>query len=55
MTIKFKAVIGAVICLAMASTSAMAVNIPDAGYTFVFPILANWSAAYNGQAGDPIN
>ncbi|OJT95122.1 MAG: phosphate ABC transporter substrate-binding protein PstS [Alphaproteobacteria bacterium 65-7] len=52
---KFKALVGAVVALAMATTSAMAANITGAGSTFVYPIVSKWAAAYKGVAGDQIN
>ena len=52
---KTKTLLGAVLGLAMFATAATAADITGAGSTFVFPVLAKWSAAYKGTSGTGIN
>jgi phosphate transport system substrate-binding protein len=51
----FKALTGAIIGIALASSTTMAAEITGAGSTFVFPVVAKWSAAYKGVSGDSLN
>src|SRR5471030_1269042 len=51
----FKALIGAAAMVAMSAGMAMAAEITGAGSTFVFPVVAKWSAVYNGVSGDSLN
>lgn len=51
----FKALIGAMACLAMSATAAMAVDITGAGSTFVFPIVSKWASVYKGSSGVGLN
>jgi phosphate transport system substrate-binding protein len=51
----FKALTGAIIGIALASSATMAAEITGAGSTFVFPVVAKWSAAYKGVSGDSLN
>ncbi len=51
----FKALTGAIIGLALASSATMAAEITGAGSTFVFPVVAKWSAVYKGVSGDSLN
>jgi phosphate transport system substrate-binding protein len=37
------------------STAAQAIDITGAGSTFVYPVLAKWSATYNAKSGNKIN
>ena len=55
MKMNYKAVAGLVAGLAMAATSAWAADITGAGSTFVFPVLAKWSASYKGISGTGVN
>jgi len=52
---KTKILLGAVVGLALFATRAIAADITGAGSTFVFPILAKWSADYKGMSGTGIN
>ena len=52
---KTKTLMGAVVGLAMATTAALAADITGAGSTFVFPVLAKWSASYKTVSGTGIN
>jgi phosphate transport system substrate-binding protein len=51
----FKALTGAIIGIALASSTTMAAEITGAGSTFVFPVVAKWSAVYKGISGDSLN
>ena len=51
----FKALTGAIIGIALASSATMAAEITGAGSTFVFPVVAKWSAVYKGVSGDSLN
>ena len=51
----FKALAGAVACIAMTASLAMATDITGAGSTFVFPIVSKWAAVYKGVSGDGLN
>jgi phosphate transport system substrate-binding protein len=51
----FKALTGAIMGLALASSATMAAEITGAGSTFVFPVVAKWSAVYKGVSGDSLN
>lgn len=52
---KIETLFGAVAALAMFATAATAADITGAGSTFVFPILAKWSATYKSTSGNAIN
>ncbi|HWY64431.1 MAG TPA: substrate-binding domain-containing protein, partial [Rhizomicrobium sp.] len=52
---KTKTLLGVVVGLAVATTAALAADITGAGSTFVFPVLAKWSASYKGISGNGIN
>jgi phosphate transport system substrate-binding protein len=52
---KMKILASAVAGLALFATAATAADITGAGSTFVFPILAKWSAIYKGASGSGIN
>ena len=52
---KMKAMFGAVAGLAIFTTAAAAADITGAGSTFVFPVLAKWSATYKSVSGNGIN
>ena len=54
MKMNFKALVGAVAGLAIATT-AMAAEITGAGASFPFPIYAKWAAAYKGVSGTSLN
>ncbi|HEY8253399.1 MAG TPA: substrate-binding domain-containing protein, partial [Rhizomicrobium sp.] len=51
----FKAMVGLVAGLTMATTSAWAANITGAGSTFVYPIIAKWATSYQGTSGNNVN
>jgi phosphate transport system substrate-binding protein len=51
----FKALIGAATIVAMSASMSMAAEITGAGSTFVFPVVAKWSAVYKGVSGDSLN
>jgi phosphate transport system substrate-binding protein len=51
----FKALIGAAAVIAVTTSTAMAAEITGAGSTFVFPVVAKWSAVYKGVSGDSLN
>src|SRR5476649_1876706 len=51
----FKALIGAAAAIAVTTSMAMAAEITGAGSTFVFPVVAKWSAVYKGVSGDSLN
>ena len=52
---KMKVMFGAMAGLAMFTTAAAAADITGAGSTFVFPVLAKWSATYKSVSGNGIN
>jgi len=54
MKMNFKALVGAVAGLALATT-AMAAEITGAGASFPFPIYAKWAATYKGVSGTSLN
>jgi phosphate transport system substrate-binding protein len=51
----FKAAIGAMAGIALATATAMAADITGAGSTFVFPIVSKWAATYKGVSGNGLN
>jgi phosphate transport system substrate-binding protein len=52
---KTKTLLGAVVGFAMFTSAAMAAEITGAGSTFVYPVLAKWSAGYQAVSGKGIN
>jgi phosphate transport system substrate-binding protein len=54
MKMNYKALLGAAVGLAMATT-AFAAEITGAGASFPFPIYAKWAAAYKGVSGTSLN
>ena len=52
---KMKIILSAMAGVALFATAAMAADITGAGSTFVFPILAKWSATYKNTSGNAIN
>jgi phosphate transport system substrate-binding protein len=51
----YKALLGATLGLAIASSAAMAAVITGAGASFPFPIYAKWASVYKGASGDSLN
>lgn len=52
---KMKTLLGAVVGLTVVATAAVAADITGAGSTFVYPVLAKWSATYKGTSNTGIN
>jgi phosphate transport system substrate-binding protein len=55
MKMNYKALLGAVAGLALATTASMAAEITGAGSSFVFPIVSKWAATYKGISGNNLN